>query len=670
MYATTQRRARRASGPQNHPGPLAGLALAVTLAWAPAALGGPLNPEELTVVERRVANVQPSAAKHSVASGDTLFLERTVEAKPGVIRGGVTDYEGLVTGVVAPDGVVVHTRVDEVRLEPTSGGTAIHFIYLIHADPGARGGGRVKLTLSLVERRGLANVVAKQEVTHWITVGGPEPSPRDLAASFYGYRHFAKRAQVGRAVLAKAGVQVSLREDVRMPPLNRANDKVTARVFTFIQDRDRLWSAHRQLVAASKSGDAKVANAARAYLNALDAPDDGLSGLPDVALVEGAAPPPAPPPPSSTIVRLEPTASEPAGGGGSPSGGGAPLTPVGSYDSTGDSEAEPTLPSRRRTDELTPEELAATAEPPKPPTAAPKADQPPADELVEEVSDDPFSDGGARRYLRIPSYSRGLVLDDPNIAFGGAFRMAWANAKVLVPAVASAFFLDAQFALTRYLGAELTIPTQYVNVDVEGARSVFAMGKPLVALKWRLFLPDVLGRRPALTLRTRVGIPFSPLHTVPPSWVAENFTREVHFADTYAFFMEKTNVGLGASAAWQYQLFYFGAQFYTDYFIPVAGSVDPTSFFTLNYGVSFGALPFGDLVGFYAEARATSLLAGPGRTEFFTYFGARARFFEHLEPALWIAFPLGSVRNANTFQIGAEIRFSYDLYDVLNPSGG
>ena len=77
-----------------------------------------------------------------------------------------------------------------------------------------------------------------------------------------------------------------------------------------------------------------------------------------------------------------------------------------------------------------------------------------------------------------------------------------------------------------------------------------------------------------------------------------------------------------------------------------------------------------DLTPIELLTRATSLLAGPGRTEFFTYFGARARFFEHLEPALWIAFPLGSVRNANTFQIGAEIRFSYDLYDVLNPSGG
>lgn len=640
----------------------------LALTGAAPAEARPLSPAELAVVEARLARVEPSGAKHSLAAGDTVVLERAVDVKGGRITGPATDYEGLVTGVVSVEGVVVHPRVDSVRLEPSPSGTKVVFRYVIHADPDARGGGRVKLTLSLVERRGLANLLAKQEVTHWVAVVNADPSPRDLAASFHGYRHFAALAQQDRALLARAGVQVSLREDVRFPPLNRASPKVTAKVFEFIQHQHRLWAAHRQLVAASQSRNPEVANAGRAYLSALDAPDEGLSGLPAVSLVESAAPPP---PREAPVTRLEPTASEPVGdvGGGPAGAGGDTLSPVSSYDSTGDSDPEDTLPSRRATEELSPEERAPPPAPAAPAPAPKPAEEEPEDPALVELTDDPFADGGVRRYIRIPSYNRGLVLDDPNIAHGGAFRMAWANAQVRVPAVASAFFFEAQFALTRSIGVELTVPTQFVDVDVEGARSVYGLGNPLLAAKWRLFLPDVLGRRPALTLRARVGIPLSPLHSVPPSWVAEDFTREAHFADTYAFFLEKTDVGLGASVAWQYKLFYLGAQLYTDYFIPVSDALDRSHFLTFNYGLSLGALPFGDLVGFYAEARATSLLAGPGRTEFFTYFGARARLFEHLEPAVWVAVPLGSVRNASPYQIGAELRFSYDLYDVVNPKG-
>ena len=635
------------------------------LAWAPALSAKPLSAAEQAVVDQRVARTAPSTPKIALAPGDTVYLERTVEVKAGRIRGPETDFEGLVTGVVSPEGVVVHPRIDRVRIEPAGAKTRLHFTYVVHADPGFSSGGRVKLTLSLVERRGLANTLAKQEVTHWVSVDPTPPSPRDLAASFHGYRLYGARAQAGRVALAKANLQLALREDVRLPPLNRASGKAMARVLEFIQDRHRLWAAHRQLVTASQSPDSAVANAARAYLSALDTPDDRLTGLPAVALVESAAPPP---PREAEVVRLEPTASEPASGPSGEGGqGGDALTPVGSYDSSGDGDPEQSLPSRRTADELPPEE----APPPEPVVAsAPGAEAAPraADEVVEELQDDPFADNGVRRYIRIPSYNRGLVLDDPNIAHGGGFRMVWANVKVREPAVTTVFFFDAQFALTRYLGVELTVPTQYV--DVENTRSVFAAGNPLLAVKWRLFLPEILGRRPALTLRARLGIPLFPLHSVATtSRDAEDYTREAHFSDTYAFFLEKTDVGLGATAAWQHQFLYVGAQVYADYFIPVSDALDRSQFLTFNYGLSVGALPFGDLVGFYAEARATSLLAGPGRTELFTYLGARARLLDHLEPALWVAFPLGSVRNANTFQLGAELRFSYDLYDVVDAGG-
>ena len=132
--------------------------------------------------------------------------------------------------------------------------------------------------------------------------------------------------------------------------------------------------------------------------------------------------------------------------------------------------------------------------------------------------------------------------------------------------------------------------------------------------------------------------------------------------------MEKTALGLGTNAAWQYDLFEVGLQLYLDYFTPVEGAQETTSFLAFSYGASFGVLPFGDLVGFFAEARAVSLFAGPRRTEFFAYLGARARLLDYLEPALWVGYPLGSVSNVSGLQVGLELRFSYDLEAIVEDS--
>src|SRR5262249_19231985 len=158
-------------------------------------------------------------------------------------------------------------------------------------------------------------------------------------------------------------------------------------------------------------------------------------------------------------------------------------------------------------------------------------------------------------------------------------------------------------------------------------------------------LPEVGGRMPVLTVRGRWAIPIQPLHVVPPTQLgAEEFSQPAHFADLSAFLLEKSAFGLGVNAAWMTNIIYIGFQLYTDYFVPVSGANDREKFLAFNYGASVGVLPVGDLIGIFLETRAESIFAGPRRTEFFTYLGARAHF-EFVEPAVWLALPLGSVRD-------------------------
>ena len=288
------------------------------------------------------------------------------------------------------------------------------------------------------------------------------------------------------------------------------------------------------------------------------------------------------------------------------------------------------------------------------------------------LEDDSFSGRALRRYTRLPSYYRGLLFEDPNIGYGAAIRFSFAPVEIRESANTAAIFYSAQAAFTRTLGAELTIPTQYLDItSFPGDRNPpaqYEIGNPLVALKYRFQLPEVQGRHPALTVKARWGIPVAPLHSVPATeLIVEEFTREANFVDTYAFFMESHDFGLGANFVWRWKWLYTGFQLFGDIFVPVGDASQDTAFGAISYGATVGGLPFGDLVGFFIEGRGTSLLIGSGRNEFFAYAGARGRFLDMIEPALWVAVPLGSIREASPVQFGLELRFSYDVDDVLEP---
>jgi hypothetical protein len=645
---------------------LAGLgAAALALASWPAAEGRPLTDADRRAIDRRL---EPSAKPEdqlTVEEGGTLFLERALAVPPNRIVGKADDYEALVLGVVSPKGVVVHPRADAFRLEPSGPGYRLWFRYVIHVEPGARVGGKLKLSLTLLERKGLGNTVFQKPVEHTLAIGEPRPRPEDLAADFFGFRLYRSLAAQKLGALQRAGLRtLSMDEQVPLPSMDQLDARRVGQLLEFDRLRRRAGIAYRHLVAAKRARDPEVASLAKTYLGAVDRPDLELADLPPVALelvpsdLDEPAAPERPAPPQVAPEAPRERAATDRGTEKEPSKDSS-LAPVGAYEPGSDSdEPEPPRP------EPEPE-----PEPPPPPATVVEASPEPAPlgpDEEEDTVEDPFQGRVRRRIPIVPGYFRPLVLDDPNIGHGAGARFAYARVRSRESALASALFYFGQVALTRSLGLELTLPTQLVDLDVERVRSLYAIGNPLVAAKYRLNLPELRGRRPALTLRARWGIPIAAQHRIPPTELgAEDFTREAHFSDTYAFFLEKTSLGGGASLSWSRGIFSLAMQLNADYFSPVKGALDQTSFLTLGYGASVGALPFGDLVGFFAEARATSLFSGPGRTELFAYAGARARLPLGFEPALWVALPLGSVAEVSGAQLGVELRFAFDRPERL-----
>ena len=82
--------------------------------------------------------------------------------------------------------------------------------------------------------------------------------------------------------------------------------------------------------------------------------------------------------------------------------------------------------------------------------------------------------------------------------------------------------------------------------------------------------------------------------------------------------------------------------------------------------MSFGVRPWGDILGFYLEGRGTALVAGPRRSELFTYLGVRGKFFDYFEPAMWLSLPIGSINRVSSVQFGLELRVSYDVEGVIS----
>ncbi|MBI4821111.1 MAG: hypothetical protein HY791_32930 [Deltaproteobacteria bacterium] len=598
-------------------------------ASADAQIGRELTPAEKRVIGERLARVINFAKDVEIADGDTIFVVHRLRVPSSSLPKEEGAYEGFVTSFHGPPGVNVDPRVDEFRLSRMGAQTEISFRYALWVTPGTGKGGLVKFQLSLVERQGIGNEVASSPTLFQnVKIVATKPTATDLAADFVGYRIYARLAVGRRSELAKNGVPVTLTEDGKLPPLLKATSDVYAQALEFDVWRRRMWVAERHLRVAVILPDRAIGASAKKLQSSLNVPDEQLKDLPDLTLVKEE------PKDAKVTVKDKPKTIKRADG----------------------------------TEELVPLDEKEDTEKPPDPT---RPDDKPV--VVEKKEPEPtrIEDTFERkRETPIPFFPRPLVLDDPNIAHTLGVRVNYAEISALESAVAPAFFFFGQLGLTRDVGFELTVPMNLISVDVARTQTQAYLGNPLLAAKYRLHLPEIGGRRAAIAVRIRYAMPISPLHSIPPTELgAEDFSLQANFPDTYAFLLEKHDIGAGFSAAWGFDMFTFTTQAYLDYFLAVSGSRSQFSFPALSYGLGVDVRPFGEWIGAYAEARGTSFLAGPQRTEIFTYLGARARTGA-LEPALWVSLPLGSISTASTLQFGAEVRFAFDLQAVIVRGSG
>ena len=624
------------------------------LAWAQ--LEAPkLSAEELTIVDARIAPITSSGRQLALEPGGTRFIEQRLKLTKSRLAGPVINYEAILTNVRASPGLVVHLRADQLRFIDQGPIIEVAVVYAVHATPEPRNDGGFRGQLLIRKRGGQGPPLLRRRIRHRITVTRNRITERDLIADFWGYRHYFQIALQHQDRLIQAGIEeLSIKDRSPIPPTNQLSTQGAQEMRRFEMARRRLWAAHRHLIAASTRAPHK--RLAKNLLNNLARPQSAWTQLPDLSLIDA-------------INRSRPRVSLEDDEG--------TLKPVAEY-TPGDDENETrsTEPPADETDEV------RRSEPPSlsPPTlSSPK----PGEEtefsgLVSEefrgldrVPDDPSNTArlGPRFYL--PVHPRSLLLDDPNISFGGAIRLNLASVDRPENASTTALFYSAQAALTKDLGVEVTIPTQLIGLDIGGVnQTLYRIGNPLVALKYRFYLPPLRGRRPVLTTRARWGIAAAQRNQIPASDLfTEQFALIPNYADTYAFLAEKTDLGLGTSLGWTSDWLIIGAQFYLDYFFPTEIATDRLSFLAIGYGLSVGVEPLGPWLRGYLETRAVSLVGGPQRTELFGYAGARFQFLERIQPALWIGLPFGSASELTGLQFGAELRIDYDIRAIIGGGG-
>ncbi|MBK8011485.1 MAG: hypothetical protein IPK13_09045 [Deltaproteobacteria bacterium] len=678
------------------PRPLIVACVGLFVLHANAAYGEPLRASDRERIDAHLLRTIPSQARITILAGETVAIETEKVVKRSRFRLGTgdadrldpLDFQGVVTGIVSRSGISIHADVDRFSLEAAGRDDfKIRLAYVVHVEPGTKKGGRIRFDVALIERKGLANTRLRIPVTHTIQVGPRTTTLADLKLDFWGYRHYAALALALEKELRARRIDVSLKNEKPLPSLSRASRDDAERAFSFVQARTRMWAAQRHFGAALRGRDTALSSLASRLLRDIAKPEDQVP--PEISLSAQ----------TETLDQNEMKAARPSAArdAASTETQGNTLKPLSSYEpgSESDRAARAQERSRARSQDqpLSPDQPRSGRRPARTDGTPPTPADTPQDQSGEherrreresegEGEGEPMTglaeagsgidtDRGPRGLPRPPRMPHGLTLDDTNITHSVSARMAWASVRFRESAVASAFFFQGQTALTRALGVELSVPLEYVNLDVERARSVVALGNPLLTAKYRLTLPAIEGQPLGVTLRARWAVPLSPRHNIAPTTLgAEEFSREAHFVDTHAFFLEKSALGVGATAAWRYQMLAFGAQFYADYFFPVqsTGVSQRTSFLTLHYGASVGVLPFGDIVGAYLESRATTLVVGPRRTELFAYLGVRGRIADVFEPALLIGLPFGSVGDVSGVQLGFELRATYDAAALFEPS--
>jgi len=620
----------------------------------------PLTKAEKKVIGKRLAPVVNYRRAIALERGETLFVVRRVKVERGKIRGGVSNYEGVITGFRGPRGLLVDPRIDQVKFKPKGKSIEVTFRYAVMAMPGVNNGGRIFFTLKLIERAGIGASVVSVPLNHKVKIKRPKPSAVDLTADFYGYRVYKKLAREKLTELRNKGIDgLRLDEAAELPAQIGTPKKLLADVLNFDKWRRRTFIARRHLAAAVKARDRSVAALARKYLRLIDAPDSKIADLPAIPLVEGAAPMAAgkvetlEPEVATAPRKKEPTPPPPRKTKPKKTDGVVELQPLG----PADSKPKPVDP-RRREREPEPE----VEEKPEPVAVTPESTMEPADvEAIEELR--------RRQGTPIDSHPRFLTLEDSNIGFSFATRFAYATMSRPENALVLTWLGIGQISLWRDIGLELTTGLAYVDAEIPRTEPIVQGGNILAALKYRLHLPEVLAGRPELTFRLRYTIPVSPPQDIQPGGLPSDvYYRPANYSDLNTFLIDKHGPGGGFGTSWRFGIAHLGAQLHGDYYLAVGAAREQLEFFSLAWGASVGVLPLDDLLGVYAEVKGATTFVGPNRTEVQGYLGARVRPTELFEFGVWASLPFGSILAVSGIQFGAELRVVYDV-DSLELAG-
>ncbi len=223
-----------------------------------------LKPNERAAIEYRVGRTYKNKRNLRIERGDTAFVvvRKTVNRK--VLPGRSIDYEGIIGGIEADNGIILGKHIDQVSFEPgPKGKIIVEFRYSIAVAPDRKKNGNASFRLSLVRRKGFGDASVSFDIKHVVHVRRPIFNADRLLTDFRAFRVYRQLAAKYMTALSQRGVRgLSLAENVPLPAIIDNQAVVIKGATKFNQWKSRMWIAHRHLIAASKVKDKEISQIA------------------------------------------------------------------------------------------------------------------------------------------------------------------------------------------------------------------------------------------------------------------------------------------------------------------------------------------------------------------------------------------------------------------------
>ena len=618
-----------------------------------------LTSNERAAIEYRVGRTYKNKRYLRIERGDTAFIvvRKTVNRK--VLPGRSIDYEGIIGGIEADNGIIIEKHIDQVSFEPgPKGKVIVEFRYSIAISPDRKKNGRVSFRLSLVRRKGFGGAIVSFDQKHFIRVRRPIFNADRLLADFRAFRVYRQLAAQYMTALSQRGVRgLSLAENVPLPAIIDNQAVVIKGATKFNQWKSRMWIAHRHLITASKIKDLEISRTAKSYLNSLDKSKVQIKHIFRKSINLSKVT-------SSNIEAFATKEKE--------TNSASQESEVTRSVSTEESDIVQPLTNRSTSVTLKRPTRSVTRLAPQ---SSSQGSKPSAITPSQDTTSDSDSLAGAtlesnvdfrNREKRIPSHPRFLRLEDANISLSAAVSLNYQEVTTTESAVVPTMYSELEVPLTNDVGFSFTLPLAVVNVDLPRTKQITTIGNPQVKAKYRLNLPELAGSRPLVGASVHWAIPASHGQNVSPTTLsAEEFILAAQFTETSAFLFEKHAVGASVSTSILLGPLQLGGQFQFEYLLPIVDGNTTTAFSTLSYGVGVGYHPLGELLSVFVESKGAALIIGPRRNEVATYGGIRSQLFDVFELAVWGAVIVAPDARPTSLGVGAEVRFVYDIDNVI-----